>query len=130
MNGIFYGKVLEGTAFNIKAKVRDLVSEKYITQAGLSAITWSLYDKSSATPDTMVANGTITIATSVFDELKLSPGWKNDKKGYNFSAIFPATLLTVGNHTYKLEIVFTPVSGTANNQRMIWFIEVVDTDAN
>ena len=82
-----------------------------ITQASLLTITYSVFDVSSATPDTAVDSGPVTIASSVFDTLQTDAIWTEDSTGYNFKHTIGASVLATPNHIYRTEYKFTPVSG-------------------
>ena len=82
-----------------------------ITQASLSTITYAVFDLQSATPDTSVDDGSVTISTSVFDTLQTDGIWTKDDTGYNFKHTIAATVPSTANHVYRTEYLFTPVSG-------------------
>lgn len=84
-----------------------------ITQASLSSITCKVFDLNGTTPDTPVATPTVTISSSVFDALQTDATWSTDDTGYNFSHTLAASIFTTGDHRYRVEYTFTPVTGEA-----------------
>lgn len=89
------------------ARVRD-VAGTYITQSGISTITWDLFDLSSATPTTAVLSAqSLTVANVVFDSLTRDERWQVDDVGYNFRATLATTVFSVGDHLYLWEGKFT-----------------------
>jgi len=82
-----------------------------ITQASLTSVAWKAFDESGATPDTPVATGTLTIATDIFDTLQTDPRWTLDSTGYNVKHEIAASVFSAGDHIYRVEYVFDPVSG-------------------
>jgi hypothetical protein len=82
-----------------------------ITQASLTGISYKVFDLQSATPDTAIATGTVTVATSVFDTLQTDAIWSADSTGYNFKHALAATCFPNGDRTYRVEYLFDPASG-------------------
>lgn len=89
-----------------------------VTQASLSSITYKVFDASSTTPYTAIASGTLTIGSVIFDTLQTGAPWTADSTGYNFLWTAPASAfanlssgLNPDQHTYRVEILFTPTSG-------------------
>lgn len=95
--------------------------------ADIATIAWTLRDLYAATTP---ANGTFTVASSVFTELKADGRWTVDSQfspgpdrrwGYNFSGTIAATslasLFTVNSdnsvtpHKCQVSVTFTPASG-------------------
>ena len=97
-----------GPTFMARVKGND---GAYITQASLTAITWKVYDSDSATPNTAIANGTCTVASSVFDTLQTGDPWSKDSTGYNFKYTMAATSVPTGGHNYVVEFSFDPKTG-------------------
>lgn len=80
-----------------------------ITQAGISAIEYSVIDKSD---NSLIVNGAALAKTTViFDSLQTDARWTIDSTGYNFRHALPASALPDGNATYRVEYKITPTSG-------------------
>ena len=82
-----------------------------ITQASLTSIGCKVFDLNSTTPETAVSTPTVTIASAVFDTLQTDARWTVDSTGYNFLFVIAASVLTTGDHRYRVEFKFTPASG-------------------
>ena len=82
-----------------------------VTQASLTSITCKVFDLSSATPTTSIATPTVTISSAVYDTLQTDSRWTVDSTGYNFLFTVAASILTTGDHRYRVEFKFTPTSG-------------------
>jgi hypothetical protein len=64
------------------------------------------------TGPTLVATRTPVINDTVYDTLQTThTGWTDADGGYNFLDVVEATNFPLGGRTYRLEYVFTPVSG-------------------
>lgn len=85
-----------------------------ITQAGVSSITWKIWDSFTRTGADVVASGTLTVANAVFNTLQTDGKWTdnpvNDDTGYNFAHAIPATAITTSGE-YRLEHEFTMSDG-------------------
>lgn len=80
-----------------------------ITQATIASISVKSYDKASAT---LITTLVPVVAAAVFDALQTSdPRWTKDTTGYNFGFQIPGSAFPSGNTTYRVEVMFTPVSG-------------------
>lgn len=79
------------------------------TQAGLSAITCSVFDL--ANPLVAIATPSVVIATSVFDTLQTDARWTLDAIGYNFRHQMPMGTFTGANADYRVEYKFTETGG-------------------
>jgi hypothetical protein len=84
----------------------------FLTQASLNSVAYSVYDLNSATPDTAVADGTVTISDCVFDSFQTGPMWTVDDEGYNFAHRIPGTAFGSGDHAYKIVYLFTQTDGS------------------
>ena len=109
MTEILKVSVFEDTGAVIMARVYGNAGTP-ITQASLASIVCKVFDLSDG--NTLIATRTLTIADVVFDALQTSDArWTTDSTGYNFLDAVPATAFPNGGRTYRLEYVFTPVSG-------------------
>ena len=112
------GTVAVGGTVACMARVRNIDTAAYITQATVSTITYSIYSLDETTQArTIVTNHSaisVTVATSVFDSLQTTLGWDEDATGYNFRHVIDistnAAFATV-NTTYIVEYTITPTSG-------------------
>lgn len=80
-----------------------------ITQAGISTITYAVYDLHAGTE--IVASTSLTVSAVVFDTLQTDARWTEDTTGYNFRHDIAANVFTTGDLTYRVEYKFTPSSG-------------------
>lgn len=107
---IIRGVIFEDGGATLMARVLGQ-SGSAITQASLTAITCKIFDLNSATPDTAVATPTITISDVVFDTLQTDARWSFDVVGYCFRHSPSASTFSSGDHRYRVEYKFDPVSG-------------------
>ncbi len=115
-----------------------------ITQASITSIAWTVTD---LTLGTVLATGTFTVSSSVFDSLQQNdPRWTYDSAaspgpdgafGYNFAATLPSTVLAVSTPSpvppgyppanlprrVQVDVAFTPVVGAAF--RVIFLLSVL-----
>jgi hypothetical protein len=101
-----YGRITarDGTGTSITGEGKALV------QADLSSATYAIFDRSSTTPETPIATGTLTIGSVVFNTLQTStddPVWDVDTTGFNLRADFAASLFPSGGVLYRIEIKLT-----------------------
>lgn len=104
--------IWEDAAIQCLARVTGLAGAA-ITQTSLSSITYKIFDLNGATPNTPISSGTLTIASVVFDALQTDARWTLDTTGYNFRHAHVPTAFPIGDHTYRIEYVFTPTNGDA-----------------
>ena len=84
----------------------------WLQQADVSTITWKVFDVDSATPETAIASGSVTVSTSVLDTpVTTNVIWTKDATGYNFLHDLAATNFPTGGRTYRLEYVATLTGG-------------------
>ena len=85
-----------------------------ITQAGLTAITYSVKNLTSEA-FTIAAGTAITISAAVFDSLQgannADARWNADSVGYNFRFEVPATAFLTAGVNYLVDFRFDPTSG-------------------
>lgn len=104
------GKIWEDAGATLMARIVGQDGSN-ITQASLTAITCKVFDLNSATPDTAVSTPSITIADVVFDTLQTDSRWSFDTTGYNFRHSPSSANFSAGDHRYRIEYKFDPVSG-------------------
>lgn len=83
----------------------------YITQATISTITYKVIDTSDGT--VVVSNGSMTVASVVFDTMQSDSRWELDDVGYNFRAEIAGASFPSSGRVYRVEVLFTPSSGSA-----------------
>lgn len=99
----------------------------YLVQADLSSIAYAAYDLSD--PGTAITTGTLTISDVIFDTLQQTADnalWGEaggSTIGFNFAAILPAACFPTGGRTVRVEITFTPNSGSV--LRSLWDVQVI-----
>jgi len=116
--------VFEDGGFSIMARVVGQDAAR-ITQASLTSISYSTFDRDSDTPDTAIIDATaLTVANVVFDTLLTDDRWTVDGTGYNFRHDVAATAVPTGGHCYRFEYLFTPSSGEA-----FWLVAEINARA-
>ena len=82
-----------------------------ITQASITSIAYKVYNP-DADETEVVADGTLTVSTVVYDTLQTSDSrWTKDTTGFNFLWAVPATLFPTGSKRVRVDVLFTPASG-------------------
>lgn len=131
--GSISGQVAGGSGVTLLARLRGQ-DGSLVTRASLSSISYSV---ANLTAGTVLGTGSLTVSSTVFDDLQTDARWTQDTanrpgpdgaSGYNFAAtlpasLFPATTLTAAAARsapprIQVDIVFTPVSGEPF--RVIW----------
>lgn len=102
--------VWEDSGCALLARVRGN-SAANVTQATISSIALSVFDLTSATPDTATTTATPVVASTIFDTLQTDDRWTKDTTGYNFAYAVPAATLATGGRIYQFEFLLTPSSG-------------------
>ena len=87
----------------------------YITQAGLSSISRTVYF-TSPTPE--AGPTALTIANVVYDTLQTDEPWTYDDTGYNFRDTPPYSIFDAAG-TWKVKYIFTTTGGTRS---VVWFV--------
>ena len=103
--------IFEDSALYLMARVKGNDGED-ITQATIASISLRVLDMSNE--NTSVHSSSPVVADTVHDTLQttaLDPRWTKDVRGYNFGVTVPASAFPTGDHTYRVEVHFTPVSG-------------------
>lgn len=106
----FQLNALQFHPLTLLARIRNLNTGAFLTQAELASISYDVFDLDSSSPDTPTVTGTVAIASSVFDTPQLDDRWTLDTDGYNFSHTLPAYVLAIADHTYQVEYQFTPAT--------------------
>lgn len=99
--------ILEDSPVTLRDRVVD-ASGDAIQQADVSSIAYAVRD--TADPSTVVASGSLTVASVVYDTLQTG-GWTVDGTGYNFAATLAGSCFPSGDKIYRVEVAFTMVSG-------------------
>jgi len=101
-------KVWESTGLFLMARVLGN-NGTAITQASISSIRLTSFQMPGGE---QAYTAPLTVSTVVFNTLQTSdPRWTDDTTGYNFAATVPAAAFPVGDVSYRVEAVLTPVSG-------------------
>lgn len=110
--GPIHATIWEDSAATLMARVVG-ADGSYITQAGMTGISYKIFDLNSATPDTAIKSDNLVVANVVFDALQTDARWTEDATGYNFRWTQPAdaSVWATGGHRYRQEILFNPVAG-------------------
>ena len=106
--GVLRGEISEGSGAHVLCKVRRNDGE-YALQSDVTAISHSVFDVTSATPDSATSSGALTVSAVVFDSLQYDSRWPSN--GYNFLHEISQTIVPTGGHTYRIEYVFDAASG-------------------
>lgn len=80
-----------------------------LTQAVVSSITWTVYDKR-----TSIGSGTLTVADVIFDALQTGTTWTaagGDSTGYNFKTKLANTNFPEGGKNYRVKFRITLTTG-------------------
>lgn len=102
------GTVWEDSGCSLMARILGVDGE-YITQAGISTITYAVHRTDTGAE--VIASTSLTVANVVFDTLQTDSRWHADSTGYNFRMDAPAASFPTGNVTYHVEVTFTPATG-------------------
>lgn len=81
-----------------------------ITQASVTSIARKTFDLDSATPNTATTTAPV-VADTIFDTLQTDARWTEDDTGWNFGDVIAASVLSTGDHHYRIEYVLTMDSG-------------------
>ena len=119
--GIITGTAVEDAGVILLARVVGNDGTP-ITQASLTAITYSVYD---ITNSVSLGTGTFTISSVVYDTLQTGELWDVDSTGYNFKAAIPASVMTPGGSRCQIDVKFDPVTG--ENFIQIWKFTILNT---
>lgn len=106
------GQVVEDSGCTCLGRL--LLNGSNATQAGISSITYSVFDLSSRTPTTPITGhdaAALTVSQVIFDTLQTDGRWSEDSTGYNFRHEVAATAFPTGGHRYRIEYRITPASG-------------------
>ncbi len=82
-----------------------------VRQADLASITCQVTD-TGTTPESVIANPTVTIATSIYDVIQAGGLWNVDNStGYNFLHDLPPTCFPRRDRTYRVVYTFNMADG-------------------
>lgn len=118
-NNIIFGRANAKSGCPIFARIQNVNTGAYLTQASLSSISYKITD---LTLQAMVATRTLTIGSVIFDTLQTADSrWTQDATGYNFAYTIPAADLTFAAsedatlnpvlHSFQVDIQFVLASG-------------------
>jgi hypothetical protein len=108
----FHLEALQFHPLTLMARVRDLVFGDLLTQADLTAISYTVFDLDGTNSDAAVVSGSLTVSSVVSNILTVDDRWPLDQEGFNFSHTLPDSTLSVPHHTYQVEYQFTPTDST------------------
>ena len=107
--------IWEGYAATCMARILGN-SGTAITQASLTSITYYVYDPQSATPNTAIATGSVTISSAVSDTLVTNDArWRVDTTGRNFIYTIAGSAFPDPRRHYEAEFVFDPSAAGEEN---------------
>lgn len=115
MAQVFVGSIVAKSACSVVARLEDR-DGTYLQQADFSAIAYSVFSLAS-TPPSILATGTFTISTAIFDTLQTPNFWTVDSIGFNFVGDIPSTDLAT-NVDVRVEVKYTLT--TAAIFRVVW----------
>jgi len=118
---VIKGQAYEDGAVVLMARVQNS-SGTNIAQAGVTGITYSVFDKSTGA--TVLASTSLTVSSVIFDALQTPSIWTADSTGYNFRHDPAKTTLPNGGRVYRFEYLIDPTSGED-----FWVIFEVTTTA-
>jgi hypothetical protein len=124
---IFTVEVFANLPATFLARLEDLATGALVTQASLSAISYRIFDISGTAPDRYLSGGTVAIATTISNHLKVDNRWHRDGVGFNFAHTQPGTAFPLGPTTLLLEYAFTPVGATAPAYGLFYSLRVLQT---
>lgn len=82
-----------------------------ILRAGITSITYTVYDISQLSPTNIATGSPLTVANVIYDTLQTEDIWTADSTGYNFEYAVDADELPTGGGIYRFEFIVTPTSG-------------------
>jgi len=80
-----------------------------IQQSDLSEISVKVFDLDDDDEETY--SSTLVISDTDYDALQTDSKWEEDDTGYNFQHTMPKDAFPTGDHCYRIEYKFTPLSG-------------------
>ena len=108
---IHKAEAFEDSGISLMARVVGAGSTA-IAQAEFTSITYCVYDTAAPSTAIISAGTSVTISDVVFDTLQTDGRWTRDATGYNFRYDVGSSELPDGNKTYRVEVKFTPSSGS------------------
>lgn len=84
----------------------------WFQQADIATITRTVYDRSSATPDTATATASLTVSSVIIDTPVTSTAkWAEDATGYNWLDSIADTVITTAGHVWRVDYLVTTTGG-------------------
>lgn len=100
----------EGADLVVMARIKGL-DALYINQVSISTVAVKVFDMKDPDRAQIGATYSPSVASTVFDTLQTDARWTKDRTGYNFRVTVAGAYFPAGDRPYRVEIVFTPVSG-------------------
>jgi len=117
MSNLIEVKVDEDTGVSLMGRVQGKVSgtTANVTQASITAITYS------STTNCTTTTGTLVVSATIFDTLQTDADWTTDATGYNFRWDVPDTLFASPG-VYNVTVLIDPASGS--DFKIKWRVQV------
>jgi hypothetical protein len=122
---IFRLLIFQNLPVTLLAQVKSLATGKFLVAADIDTMTFNILDLASATPDTPVNSGSVTVATALHTP-KLDDRWVEDREGFNFDHTLPAGIFPISGRTYALQYLFTGVGDDDPSGMLLYHIQVLN----
>lgn len=123
---IFRLVIFQNLPVTLLAQVKSLATGKFLVAADIDTITFNILDLASATPDTPVNSGSVTVATALHKK-KLDDRWEEDKEGYNFDHTLAANIFPISGRTYALQYLFTGAGDDEPSGMLLYHVQVLNS---
>ena len=107
---VFYDSHWEDADLVLMARIKG-IDRQNILQSTISSIAQKVYDLNSGSQVGVTV--ALVVADVIFDTLQTDARWTKDATGYNFRATIAGTYFPNGDTDYRVEILFTPATGSA-----------------